>query len=141
MTQQSFNERIGRINARAGGGPLMMAGLTDLGEVSLKRGAAEASPLHGKRAGVGFILLAAVIVFPVGGAVSLVTRATLDSGVTLATAPQPAVYLTFLGGAALAHVMLLGGVAAAVLDRFRRRRLNWSLFFALAGYGAVSSVI
>lgn len=131
MVQQSFHDRIARIN-QGSGRAQMQAGSVDPGD---RRARATGSGQAQKRPGFLKLLAVGVLMVPVGMVIALLTKVFLDPEIT----PQAAHYLSLLGIVAVSHLALAGGVIGAVVARFRLVTLNYALMFVFAGYGLASS--
>ena len=133
MVQQSFHDRLARIQQHSGE-VQMLSGPVDVDAVRAKNRAKATMP---NRPGSVKILMTAMLMVPVGMAISLMTRLFLDTGIT----PDAANYLPLMAFVALAHLALAGGVLGAIAARFRSITLNYAMMFVFAGYGVTSAAL
>ncbi len=136
MVQQSFHDRIARINQKSGQVE-MLAGVAEGNGSGGTSGAALRGADGPRRPGFLKILMIGMLMVPVGMAISLMTKLFLDPEIT----PAAAHYMTLMGFVVLAHVALAGGAITAIASRFRRSTLNYVLLFVFAGYGIASAAL
>lgn len=133
MVQQSFHDRIERIN-RNSGQAQMLAGTMDTGGGHVHPvGTGQTT----KRPGFLKLVGVAALMVPVGMAIALLTKVFLDPEIT----PEAVHYLPLLVLVAGSHLLLAGGAIGAVMARFRLSTLNYALLFAFAGYGLASATL
>jgi len=137
MVQQSFHDRIARIEQK--GGRLEM--LSGPAEIDGPRGGKSGKVATAGKApnAPGFlkILMIGMLMVPVGMAIGLMTKLFLDPDIT----PEAAHYIPLLVMVAGGHVLLFGGVATAVMARLRRKALNLMIFAGFTGYGISSALL
>lgn len=133
MVQQSFHERIARIQQRSGEVE-MLAGPADVDAVRRNSRVKAAMP---NRPGSAKLVMTGIMMVPVGLAIGLMTTLFVGPGIT----PDAANYLPLMAFVAVAHLALLGGVLGAVASRFRNITLNYALMFVFAGYGVASAAL
>lgn len=131
MVQQSFHDRLARIN-QASGQVQMLSGTGEIG--GPRRMAQDIAP---KRPGLFRLISVGVLMVPVGMAIALLTKVFLDPEIT----PEAVHYLPLLGIVAVSHLAMAGGAIGAVAARFQRVTLNYALLFVFAGYGLASAAL
>lgn len=133
MVQQSFHDRIARIQQHSGE-VQMLSGPADVDAVRKQMRRKETAP---NKPGPVKIMMTGMLMVPVGMAIGLMTKLFLDPDIT----PEAVNYLPLLAFVAAAHLALLGGVAGALASGFRKPTLNYALMFVFAGYGVASAVL
>lgn len=133
MVQQSFHDRIARIN-QASGQVQMLSGTGDVAAMQGRGTVASGGP---KRPGVFKLIGTGLLMVPLGMVIALLTKVFLDPEIT----PDAVHYPPLLGIVAVSHLAMAGGTIGAVAARFRRVTLNYALLFVFAGYGLASAAL
>jgi hypothetical protein len=137
MVQQSFHDRIARIEQKSG----KLEMLTGPADIDRPRGGKSGNAATAGKApngsGVLKILMIGMLMVPVGMAIGLMTRLFLDPNLT----PEAANYLPLMAFVAGAHLALFTGVITALVSRFRRMTLNYVMLFVFIGYGIASAAL
>jgi hypothetical protein len=137
MVQQSFHDRIARIEQKGGRLEMLSGPAESDGPRGGKSGKAATAGKAPNGPGVLKILMIGMLMVPVGMAIGLMTKLFLDPDIT----PEAANYMPLMAFVAAAHLALFTGVVTALVSRFRRMTLNYVMLFVFAGYGIASAAL
>ncbi|MCM2562563.1 hypothetical protein M8756_10430 [Lutimaribacter sp. EGI FJ00015] len=138
MVQQSFHDRIARINQKHGRAEILIGPAETNGPRGAPNGVAAAAVAPRRQdTGVIKLMMVAMLMVPVGMAIGLMTTQFLDP----AMSPGAANYLPLMVFVLLAHLGLLTGAITAIFARFRMKVLNYALLFVFAGHGIATATL